>query len=481
MNGLSALRALAVPGATAAVIRGRMRCTAILLIFAFLTLGLSALPAQAASQDLTFNAAADAYVDEGTPTVAKGASAPTDCFVNDDVGSRRECRLRFVVSGVRAGDTITSAKVLMRNKGGAGAKLVNMSTVAASPVRADNTITWSNKPPTTAPQGADSTHTFGSDSQFAVNAGVVTGNATYNFALHSPPDSYTQGLNFYTKENMAGQPAPRLVVTISRPVFGINVRQGGAARINPLDRLADFGRIPWARTYYGLDGLPSVFNLTEANAIAPEHRLQMSFKRLPGQILDGSYDARITSYLNSIPAGWIVGVTYWHEPNGELAGTPPTFSVADYKAAWYRVGGLIKNSTSAATLLPMPNYTGPRNASFDDSWVVNRASMPANSILTWDKYGNPPPAIDGLPNLSLPYRGLYRRPEDVFGETMNAAARLGWGDSWGISELNALRRNAEPRRGRSAALVRRRHRLPHQQASGRQRTEAHHHLGSQRS
>jgi hypothetical protein len=407
-------------------------------------IGLGPAPAQAATQTLTFTATADAYLDEATPTAAMGSAAPTDCLVNDDTGTRRECRLRFVVSGVQAGDTITAAKVLIRNKGDAGSKLVNMSTVAASPAWAESTITWANKPPKVAMQGSDSTHSFGLDSEFAADAGVLTANATYDFALHSPPASYTSGLNFHTKENTVGQRAPRLVVTLDRPApaFGINVPAGSA------DRLAKLGRIPWARgPYYGKDALPTTFALAEAQAIAPEQRLQMSFKRLPAQILDGSYDARITSYLKSIPAGWTVGVTYWHEPNCELAHgsacSSTWFSAADFKAAWYRIGQLIADSAAAATVIPMPNYTGPGGASFDDSWMVARSLMPASSILTWDKYGNPPPPIDALANLSLPYRGLYPTPANTYGATVAATVRLGWGNSWAITELNAPRRTAD--------------------------------------
>lgn len=142
-----------------------------------------------------------------------------------------------------------------------------------------------------------------------------------------------------------------------------------------------------------------------------------------------------------------MGVTYWHEPNCEIAHGPTCtttwFSAADYKAAWYRIGDLIKNSMSAATLIPMPNYTGPGNASFDDSWMVQRTSMPADSILTWDKYGNPPPPINALPDPSKLYRGLYPTPTNVYSATMAATARLGWADSWGITEFNAPRRDAD--------------------------------------
>ncbi|MEA2274542.1 MAG: hypothetical protein QOI98_3250 [Solirubrobacteraceae bacterium] len=225
-------------------------------------------------------------------------------------------------------------------------------------------------------------------------------------------------------------------------MFGINVKQNGPPRTDPAARLADFGRIPMGRgPDYGLDALPSAFDKAQSSRIAPEHRLQMSFKRLPSRILDGTYDRQILGYLNSVPAGRLVAVTCWHEPNDELASG--TFSAADYKAAWYRIGRLITMSTSAAQLVAMPTYTEPTNARYEDAWVVKRSSMPANSILTWDKYGNPPPPINAPERQSLPYRGLYHRPADVFAQTIKATKRLGWGDNWGLSELNAPRRGAD--------------------------------------
>jgi hypothetical protein len=68
--------------------------------------------------------------------------------------------------------------------------------------------------------GADSTHSWSADSEFASRRGSSPGTA-YNFALHSPPASYVQGLSFHTKENAVGQPVPRLVVSINRPTVPV--------------------------------------------------------------------------------------------------------------------------------------------------------------------------------------------------------------------------------------------------------------------
>jgi hypothetical protein len=91
----------------------------------------------------------------------------------------------------------------------------------------------------------------------------------------------------------------------------------------------------------------------------------------------------------------------------------------------------------------MPNYTGPGNTTFLDSWMVARSLMPPDSILTWDRYGNPNanwPLNKPVEPLEE-YNGLYQPPRGVFDPTLKATKRLGWGDSWAITEFNAPRRD----------------------------------------
>jgi len=167
-----------------------------------------------AADTLTGVAVADAYIDEAAPTQAHGTTHPQDCRVNDDLGERRQCRLRFTVSGLKPGDTVTAARVLVRVKGGAGTgKPVNLSPVQRI-AWSEATITWNNRPPLgSGTLDTQATHTFGQDTTWTLPAGTVTGNGDYEFSLNSPPGSYASGLNFYPKENTAGQPGPRLVVT----------------------------------------------------------------------------------------------------------------------------------------------------------------------------------------------------------------------------------------------------------------------------
>jgi PKD repeat protein len=183
--------------------------------FALAVVGLSAAPASATPMDLTFNASADAYTVSSAATTAHGTTDSDSCFVNDS-GPTRRCYLGFTVSGLQAGDTVTSAKVLVRLKGGGGTKTVEMYAASSFD---ESTLTWNNQPALGTAQGTDSTHAFQTDSEFSVNSGVIangtSGNGSYYFAL--APTNISSGMNFYTKENTVGQPAPRLVLSINRP------------------------------------------------------------------------------------------------------------------------------------------------------------------------------------------------------------------------------------------------------------------------
>jgi hypothetical protein len=221
--------------------------------------------------DMTFPATADAYVAEGGPAVAEGSADPTNCFLNDDVGNRKQCLLTFTVSGLAAGDTVTSARILVNDKGNAaGTKLVNVSTVPSS--WNQSTVTWNSRPALGATVGSQTSHVFDEDSEFRLTAGTVSGNGTYSFALWSPPDSYAIGMNFHTRENTLGAPAPRLVLSVDRPQtarfpgdpgpgkvwFGLNNATGyhtvEAQLPHPLGLLRIYNGLNWGVPMTGVAG-----------------------------------------------------------------------------------------------------------------------------------------------------------------------------------------------------------------------------------
>lgn len=280
----------------------------------------------AAAVDLTFAASADAYVNEVTPGVAQGAADPSDCFVNDDVGDRRQCLLTFTVTGLAAGDTVTAAKLLVNDKGNAaGSKLVNVTTLPST--WSESTVTWNNRPTLGATVGSQTSHAFGVDSQFPLAAGTVAANGTYSFALWSPPGSYSIGMNFHPKENTSGKPAPRLVLTVDRasvPRFpgdpGVGKVWFGLNHANEYSNVENQMPHPLGlvRIYNGNDwGVPMA---AVADAIADHKIPYISWKLLPYTVNTVPQTAITTlcSNLKSFAPNPI-WATLFHEPEENLA------------------------------------------------------------------------------------------------------------------------------------------------------------------
>jgi PKD repeat protein len=193
-----------------------------LVAAALATVGL-AVPAHAATApDQTYNAVADAYTKEAAPTTAEGTADPASCFVNDDVGTRQQCHLRFTVTGLGEGDSVTGAELRIVDKGSAtGSKLVNASTSTGA--WDESTVTWNTRPTTGTTVGSQTSHVFGADSVFALAAGTVTSNGTYDFVLWSPANSYSTGMNFFPS-GVTGRAPPRLVLHVdhqSPPVASV--------------------------------------------------------------------------------------------------------------------------------------------------------------------------------------------------------------------------------------------------------------------
>lgn len=223
------------------------------------------------------------------------------------------------------------------------------------------------------------------------------------------------------------------VVTAPVVIFGINTNTSGATpRLSVASRVAQYGSVPAARIFYGMNSLPTTWN-TANEGLVPGKRAFVSFKFSPTDILAGTYDARITGYFNSVPADRVLYYIYYHEPNSSLSAG--TFSAADYKAAHYRIAGLADASTAAARVIPAACYSAPNTGKADgtstvvwnDSWMIDPTLMPARSIIMWDQYTKP---LTG--DLSQPYLDLNN-----YVPVMDAATtRLGWNGRWGIAEFN---------------------------------------------
>lgn len=171
----------------------------------------------APSNTLKFAAAADARVEEASPTTNYGASTTlrADGGTDPDVQSY----LRFVVSGVSG--TVLSARLRLY----VSASTANGPALfAASNDWTETGISWGNRP---GPVGAASDNKAGISSSAWVEFDVApllsaSGNGTYSFVLM--PES-TDGLDMHSRE---GTNKPQLVVTYDPAASPATGAIGGA-------------------------------------------------------------------------------------------------------------------------------------------------------------------------------------------------------------------------------------------------------------
>ena len=159
--------------------------------------------APATSTTVTFDVAADAHVEEGSPTTNFGRASKLEVV---DGSRRSETYLRFTLAGV--GGTVKSAKlrVYVWNDGSNNGPAV----YGAGSSWAESTVTWANRPGRTAAPtanaGAIAARTW---VEYDVLP-LVSGNGEVTFALVG--DS-TDAANFSSRENSDATKKAQLEVT----------------------------------------------------------------------------------------------------------------------------------------------------------------------------------------------------------------------------------------------------------------------------
>ena len=114
-------------------------------------------------------------------------------------------------------------------------------------------------------------------------------------------------------------------VTIDRrTVFGMNVspgtsytnsiRETAADQVNRI--IGQYGTLGAAKIFYQ-GNLPATFNKSY-EGLVPGKTVAVCFKPSQSALASGSLDAWITSYIDSIPAGWKVMLVNWQEPDDEM-------------------------------------------------------------------------------------------------------------------------------------------------------------------
>jgi len=198
------------------------------------------------------------------------------------------------------------------------------------------------------------------------------------------------------------------------------------------DRRVDtFGGVGMARAFYS-GMMPATWNPAVEGA-SPQHAVQVSFKADPTAVARGVYDTTLLSWMASIPSGWVVYLTFWHEPNDELRAGQ--FSASDFRAAWSHLSTLRRQQAQLRPdvrlrLVPVfMAYLVDVPGGWSDSWVPRPDEV---AFVSWDIYGNPTGG-NGLD-------GAYPPVSASIDPCLRVSSRLGF-RRWGVTEFNTPQRS----------------------------------------
>ncbi|HZJ04124.1 MAG TPA: hypothetical protein VFD59_01480 [Nocardioidaceae bacterium] len=228
----------------------------------------------------------------------------------------------------------------------------------------------------------------------------------------------------------------------SRTVYGMNVSPGSSytngARESAAQQVSrirgTYGTLGAAKVFYQ-GALPATFNRNYEGLI-PGKVAAVCFKPSQTALANGSLDASIKRYVDSIPAGWKIMLVNWQEPDDEIWKTHQ-FSAAQHRRA---TEGLIDVVHSN------PAYAQGR-AEVWDVWMgfsidVGRwqdsAASPRLDGIGWDYYWN------------TPTTSWHDNPAADLRRMANVTKRLGI-KQWGLFETgDNPHANDDAGRGRAA-------------------------------
>lgn len=268
---------------------------------------------------------------------------------------------------------------------------------------------------------------------------------------HADAGAGTWSLGIKNKSSQST--AYSLSVTVSRAgvatVFGESLGGHGTLAQSIQYALDRFGEIPVARMYYG-EGrrLPASWNDPMLQALPDATHVILSFKPTGygsspavglANIASGAADADIRSLLSSRPAGIRVWLSLFHEPENDFE--EGDFTSAQYKAAWRRVGQVVRSldDPEARSALILMRYT--LNAGSGRDWH-DFYTADGPDVFAWDAYNfanNPSPS-------------RYQSADEILGPIIAVADQTG--KPWGIGEFgSALAAGDTGGSGRAAWLT----------------------------
>jgi len=184
-------------------------------------------------------------------------------------------------------------------------------------------------------------------------------------------------------------------VTVERStVYGMNVspgtsftngeRESAAQQVTRIK--ATYGNLGVAKIFYQ-GALPTTFN-TSYEGLVPGKVAAVCFKPDQTALANGTLDAAIKRYVDSIPAGWKILLVNWQEPDDEIW-VDHQFTAAQHRAATERLIDVVHAN---------PAYAADR-AEVWDVWMgysldsgrwQDAAASPRLDGIGWDYYWNKP-------------------------------------------------------------------------------------------
>ncbi len=159
-----------------------------------------------------------------------------------------------------------------------------------------------------------------------------------------------------------------------------------------------YGSLGAAKVFYG-GGLPAKFNNSYEGTI-PGKVAAVCFKPNQDALANGSLDASITGYINSIPAGWKIMLVNWQEPDDEMW-KDNQFTSAQHRAATERLIDIAR-ATSAYAAGRVEVWDVYMGYSLDVNRFQDAAVSPRLDGIGWDYYWNKPTTAWSIdPNIAL--------------------------------------------------------------------------------
>lgn len=227
----------------------------------------------------------------------------------------------------------------------------------------------------------------------------------------------------------------------SGTIYGVNVQNNnwaGGTNNSWAIRGDWFGKIPVGRGWY--TSLPSGGGSFNANGTDwgfaggtyGQKRANVNFTYSAPSVANGSQDAAIIQYINSIPAGWTIYLCFFTEYNLHF---DTTNTVDAFKAAFIHLGQLCAAHSPDGRAVPTICQS---TFGWQSSYAPTASQMPANTLFLIDAYNNP----SGQPTGYKAYGTTYSSNAVVLDNSYNSIVNdLGY-QHWGIGEFNSPQRVA---------------------------------------